>query len=81
MKFISSGKDISFLEYIGVIVLFVIFMLLLTMPGCSMSEYRKELHRKEIINDLCNKNKGKYDFCKLESVRHTYIEKIKKESK
>jgi len=30
--------------------------------------------RSQIVNDICNKGKGSYDFCVLEKVEYTYSE-------
>lgn len=68
-------KSISFFEFIGYFVMVIFFLSFLCIPGCVVSNHEKKSYREEIINELCNKNNGKYDFCKLKLTTYYYIEK------
>ena len=68
-------KSISFFEFIGYFVMVLCFLSLLCIPGCVVSNNKKKAYREEVINELCNKNNGKYDFCKLKLTTYYYIEK------
>lgn len=68
-------KSISFFEFIGYFVMVLFFLSLLCIPGCVVSNNKKKEYRAEVINELCNKNQGKYDFCKLKLTTYYYIEK------
>ena len=68
-------KSTSFFEIVGYTIMVIFFLSLLCIPGCVVSNNKKKAYREEVINELCNKNNGKYDFCKLKSTTYYYIEK------
>ena len=68
-------KSISFFEFIGYFVMVLFFLSLLCIPGCVVSNNKKKEYRAEVINELCNKNQGKYNFCELNLTTYYYIEK------
>ena len=68
-------KSISFFEFIGYFMMVLFFLSLLCIPGCVVSNNKKKEYRAEVINELCNKNQGKYNFCELNLTTYYYIEK------
>lgn len=71
----------SIIELIGLIVCVIVVLFILSLPGNYLYSIKKDELRVEVINDLCNKSKGIYDFCKLDTITYFYVENIKKEDK
>lgn len=65
------------MENIGILVTCIGFLIALSLPGMFIADIRTNAIRAEVINDLCNQNQGKYDFCVLDSTTYTYTEKKK----
>lgn len=68
-------NSMSFFEIVGYTVIIICFLSLLCIPGYVVSNNKKKEYRAEVINELCNKNQGKYDFCELNLTTYYYIEK------
>lgn len=62
-------------EIIGILAVAGFFTGILCLPGLIVSEKVKESYKEEVINELCNKASGKYDFCLLSSTSYQYKEK------
>lgn len=77
----EENEKTSIIEIIGLIVCVIVVLFVLSLPGNYLYSIKKDELRVEVINDLCNKSKGTYDFCKLDTVTYSYVENIKKEDK
>lgn len=62
----------------GLLIIIILCTLTLAIPGCIAYDQQKSNLRSEVINDLCNQNNGKYDFCVLDKTTYHYIEKVNK---
>lgn len=60
----------------GYTTFFCFILFLLCIPGMLTYKMFENSHRKNIINELCNKANGKYDFCKLDNTTYHYIENV-----
>lgn len=60
----------------GLLIIIFLFTLTLAIPGYIAYDQQKSNLRSEVINDLCNQNNGKYDFCVLDKTTYHYIEKV-----
>lgn len=76
MKLGLDKEQLSVFEIIGIFVVIVAFFILLCIPGCQMSNMKRNQIRNEcqheLINDLCNKSNGQYDFCHLDKTTYSY---------
>lgn len=57
---------------IGIVVIVLFFIFLLCIPGYLVFKLSQDSYQEELINEICNKYDGKYDFCILNNVEKTY---------
>lgn len=69
-------NKINAFEVIGIMIFIVFIVGILCLPGLITSDNVKRSYREEFINELCNNNDGKYDFCVLDKTTYHYIEKV-----
>lgn len=57
---------------IGIVVIVIFFITILSLPGYFIFKLSQDSYKKELINEICNKYDGKYDFCVLNNIEKTY---------